>query len=577
MKRCPQCSREYDLTMSFCLDDGSELLYGPASMDEPQTAILSEPAASEGGQFAEAETRAQIHTTAAEPQPPVRDVPEKPSLSANRAAKPLLIALVLAVVVLGGFFGYRYFSSSGSKIISSIAVMPFSNEGGGEDADYLSDGMTEVLIGNLSKIPNLMVKARSSVFRYKGTNTDLKTIGKELDVDAILNGRITARGDQITLSLELMDAATENVLWSERYDRKQGDLATLQTDIARDISNRIKTRISGEDPSSGGAKTEDPEAYKAYLKGLFYFNKRAQKEYPKAIDHFQEAINKDPNFALAYVGKARVLSLWYESGLTESETLARMEQDLKTALRLDPNLSPAYTRLAGNAFYWKGDWKEAERLYSRAIELDPGNSYPHHAYAEALCFRKMFDACFAEYERALAIDPLSSVISSDLGSGYFYSRDYERSIRQFQKTIEMDPGFLRSYKRLAKVYEMNGEFVKAIKMNEEGDRLELGPETASERRKALEKALREGGSKGYWNQMLEWNLARREIDPVDGYWEAAANYAELGETDKAFDTLDVAIQKAGYAKFGLAANPQFDKLRGDPRFKALLEQIGMAE
>ncbi len=455
--------------------------------------------------------------------------------------------------------------------------MPFSNDGGGEDADYLSDGMTEVLIGNLSKIPNLMVKARSSVFRYKGTNTDLKTIGKELGVDAILNGRITTRGDQITLSLELMDAATENVLWGERYERQQGDLAELQTDIARDISNRIRTRISGEDPTGRGTETQDPEAYKAYLKGLFYFNKRTQKDYPKAIDYFQQAINKDPNLALAYVGKANALALWSESGLTESETLAKTEQDLNTALRLDPNLSSAYTRLAGNNFYWKGDWKEGKRLYERAIEMDPGNSYAHHAYAEALCFRKRFDACFAEYERALAIDPLSPVINSDLGSSYFFSRDYERAIRQIQKNIEMDPSFFRNYKVLAKVYEFRGEFEKAITMREEAFRLELGPETASERRKALEKALGEKGSKGYWNQMLEWNLARREIDPVDGYWEAAAKDDEQGESEQAFDTIDLAIQKAGYARFGLAANPQFEKPDSDPRFKALLERIGMSE
>ncbi|MFZ1700615.1 MAG: tetratricopeptide repeat protein [Pyrinomonadaceae bacterium] len=576
MKRCPECGREYDLTMSFCLDDGNELLYGPGSgsnsREEPATAILHET-----GAQGEAPTRAQIHTTAAKPQSESEELSEKPSFSANRAAKPLLVFAGIAVVIFGGFFGYRYFSSGSSQQISSIAVMPFVNDGGGEDVEYLSDGMTEVLIGNLSKIPNLMVKARSSVFRYKGTNTDLKTIGKELSVDAILNGRITTRGDQIALSLELMDAATENVLWSERYDRKQGDLAELQTDIARDISNRIKTRISGEGPTSGGAETEDPEAYKAYLQGLFYFNKRTQKDYPKAIGYFQDAINKDPNFALAFVGKANAQGLWSESGLTESETLAKMEQDLNTALRLDPNLSPAYTRLAGNAFYWKGDWKEAERLYSRAIELDPGNSYAHHAYAEALCFRTRFDACFAEYERALAIDPLSPVINSDLGMSYFFSRQYDRAIAQLQKNIELNPSFVRNYKGLATIYEFKGEFESAIGVHEEEYRLELGPETASVRRKALEKALREKGSKGYWNQILEWNLARRGIDPVDGYWEAAANYTELGEKDKAFETLDQALQKVVFAKAFLATTPRFDKLRSDPRFKALLEQIGMAE
>ena len=274
MKKCPQCGREYDNTMMFCLDDGAELLYGPASgseppasaggqFDEPQTAILNEtPPPSE------AATRAQIHTTEQTAVLPsgIADVPKSKSFD-----KRLLLApLALAVIVLGGFFGYRYLATS-SKQIESIAVMPFVNESGNADVEYLSDGMTETLISSLSQLPNLNVKGRSSVFRYKGKDIDTKTLGKELGVQAVLYGRVIQRGDQLTLSLELLDAATENVIWSGKYDRKQADVVSLQSEIAKDVSAKLKFRLSGaEETKVTKAATSDTEAYQAYLKGRYY-------------------------------------------------------------------------------------------------------------------------------------------------------------------------------------------------------------------------------------------------------------------------------------------------------------------
>src|SRR5688572_7123259 len=326
MKQCPQCGREYDASMMFCLDDGAELLYGPAPMDEPQTAVLS---------GADAMTRQQLLTndqtpifptgTEAEPQRSFDSKPERQSLSAHRAAQPqeellksahrvanpLIAVAVVAIVLIGGFFSYRYFNAANSGQINSIAVMPFVNESGNADVEYLSDGMTETLIGSLTQLPNLNVKARSSVFRYKGKDADAKTVGKELGVQAVLNGRVGQRGDQVTLSLELVDVATENAIWSQQYTRKQSDLVSLQSEVARDVSSKLKMKLSGADVAKvEKTYTANPEAYQLYLKGRFQWNRRSGDSLKQAVEFFNQAIEKDANYALAYSGLAESYSLF---------------------------------------------------------------------------------------------------------------------------------------------------------------------------------------------------------------------------------------------------------------------------
>ena len=284
--------------MSFCLDDGSELLFGPASMDEPATAILHSTAAP-----GEAATRAQIDMTdqtAILPTGTGEIVPKSRGLDKRLLAAPLL----LAIIVLGGFFGFKYLSPT-NKQIESIAVMPFVNESGNVDVEYLSDGMTETLIRSLSQLANLQVKPRSSVFRYKGKETDAKTIGRELNVQAILNGRVIQRGDQLTLNLELIDVQKDVVLWSEQYNRKQTDLVSLQSEIAKDVSAKLKLKLSGVDEAKvTKTSTANPEAYQAYLKGRYYWNRRTSENLKKAIEQFKAATDRDPNYALAYAGLA---------------------------------------------------------------------------------------------------------------------------------------------------------------------------------------------------------------------------------------------------------------------------------
>jgi len=334
MKRCPECRRDYyDDTLLYCLDDGNALLEGPASgsgaSDEPATAILHSTAAP-----GEAPTRAQIHTTEQTAVLPsvVIEIPKAKGLD----KRLILVSLALAVIVLGGFFGYKYFSPA--KQINSIAVMPFVNESGNADVEYLSDGMTETLISSLSNIPNLSVKARSTVFYYKGKETSAKKIGEELKVQAVLFGRVSQRGDDLKLSLELVNTETQDVIWSEQYNRKQSDLVSLQSEIAKTVSDKLRLKLTAtEQERVSKTNTTSSEAQQLYLKGRFHWNKRTTEDFQKAREYFQQAIAADPKYALAYAGLSDTLALMpYYGAFRPSEYMQLAKQAARKAFELDP-------------------------------------------------------------------------------------------------------------------------------------------------------------------------------------------------------------------------------------------------
>ena len=308
MKRCPECRRDYyDDTLLYCLDDGNALLEGPAN--------LSEPPASAGGQFGDEPATAILHSTAAPGEAPTRaqihmtdQTAVLPTGTGDIVPKPrgldkrLLAALfLLAIIILGGFIGYRYFKPGTSEQINSIAVLPFENRSGSADTDYLSDGLADSLIYRLSQLPNLKVSPTSSVMRYKGKETDVAQIAKELEVDAIMSGRLTQRGDDLSISVQLIDSRTKKLIWAEQYDRKMADLLATQREIATTITQKLQLKLSGDD-TKGLTKhyTENNEAYQLYLKGRFYLSRRTAKDAQKSIEHFGQATAIDPKFALAY-------------------------------------------------------------------------------------------------------------------------------------------------------------------------------------------------------------------------------------------------------------------------------------
>lgn len=439
MKRCSECRRDYyDDTLLYCLDDGSVLLEGPASgrseppasaggflpPDEPLTAILHDTDAA-----GEALTRTQIHTTTAEPQSKSGDTSEKQSFSANRPAKPLLITLLLAVVVLGGFFGYRYFITN-TKQIETVAVMPFENGTGDPDLEYLSDGMTETLIGTLSRLQQVKVKSRSLVFRYKGKDANAKTIASELGVRALLNGRVTKRGDQLAVNLELVEAETGDVIWSGNYERPQADLVSLQKEIGRDVSSRLESIASPEQVNAAKNISANSEAYELYLKGRFYWNLRGPDNLQRALTLFEQAVAKDPNYALAYTGIADTYSLLpVYNAMTPREGMPKAKQAAIKAISLDDSLAEAHTALALVLCTYDYDFAAAEREYKRAIELDPGYGTAHMWYGEMLRYLGRFDEAIRETGTALETDPQSPIMTANHGLSFFNARQFDKAVQ----------------------------------------------------------------------------------------------------------------------------------------------------
>jgi TolB-like protein/Tfp pilus assembly protein PilF len=563
MKKCTQCGREYDASMMFCLDDGAELLYGPAPAGEPQTAILHETAPP-----SEAATRAQIHTTEQTAVLPsgVAELPKAKGLD----HRLLLGAAVLAVAVLGGLFGYRYFASSSGQI-GSIAIMPFANESGNPDLEYLSDGMTETLIGSLTKLPNLNVKARSSVFRYKGKDTDPKTIGRDLNVQAVLNGRVAQRGDQLTLSLELVEVATENAIWSQQYTRKQSDLASLQSEIARDVSARLKSRLSGAEVATvAKAYTADPEAYQLYLRGRYQWNKRTGESLKQAVEFFDQAIAKDPNYALAYSGLAETYVLFPNYSVAmPMDCMPKAKAAALRAIELDDTL--AETRVALGMYYSNFAWNlpAAEREFRRAIELNPNYATAHHQYGiECLSVMGRFDEAIAEGKRAEELDPLSPIIGADLGNTLMRARRYDESIAQLNRVIALDPNFWVAYWYLGMAHRGNGQYGEAVAAYRKGLRLSDNPWLKA----LLIHSLVKTGERDEAFKLLgelEAESTRRYVSSSS----LAIAYGSLGERDKAYAFLDKEIAERASRPIVLSLSPIWDDLRDDPRFDALLRKV----
>jgi TolB-like protein/Tfp pilus assembly protein PilF len=564
MKRCPECRRDYyDDSLLYCLDDGTALLEGPASGNESATAILHETVPP-----GEAATRAQIHATepvSSEVVPPAKNVPA------------WLVAAGIALVLgLGGYFGYRSFYASGQQI-NSIAVMPFVNESGNTDVDYLSDGMTETLIGSLSQLPNLSVKGRSTVFRYKGRETDAKTIGRELGVQAVLNGRVTQRGDRLTLSLELLDAQTENVIWADKYDRQQTDLVALQNEIAREVSSKLKTRLSGTDEKKlAKTYTEDSEAYQLYLKGRFYWNKRTIDGFRKAIGYFQQAIERDPNYALAYSGLADAYALLNPYGANPpSETMPQAKAAALKALEIDDSLAEAHASLGQILEYYDWDFQGAQRELNRAIELDPNYAPAYQWRGEFLMDLDHPDEAIAEVRRALELDPLSLIINRTLGDMFLFARRYDEAKEQYRKTIEIDPNWYSAHQLLGTVYEAKGMYGEAVAEYSKAQELGLGGGTKQDSAESLDAYAKRG-----WKGYLEYALTRRKERSTQSYvspYAMAALYARLDEKDEAFAWLEKAYQERHYRLLHLRVDPQLDNLRSDPRFDAMVKRMNFPE
>ncbi|MBV9242606.1 MAG: tetratricopeptide repeat protein [Acidobacteria bacterium] len=565
MKRCPQCRSDYyDDSLQYCLEDGTALVQGSVpSPDEPATAILGHT-----GAPAEAATAAQIHTTESTA---ILESAQEQTQKRSYKASVLAIA-ALAMIALGGFLVYRYLTAT--KQIGSIAVMPFVNEGGNADMEYLSDGMTETLIRSLSNLADLDVKPRSAVFRYKGKDVDASTIARELNVQGVLNGRVVERGDQLTLSLELIDARRNRVIWGEQYERKAADLVSLQSEIAKDVSTKLMARLSGaEENKVTKAAAADPEAYQAYLRGRYYWNRRTGENLRKAIEQFKIATDRDPNFSLAFAGLADCYAILSEyTGTPTSETAPQAKLYAERALALDPSMAEPHAALGQvNALSWK--WPEAEQEYKRAIELNPSYATAYHWYATTLSDLGRSEEALAMIQRGHELEPMSSIIRSYLSNVEQTRNNHEAAIQNALQLIELDPNFGNAYAILAISYAKTGRLAEAV--------------AAAEKAAQLQK--RNGESLG--NLGYVYALAGRKADSLAIIKELEERYARnqaigqniadvyagLGDKDKAFEWLDKDFQKRDGNLPDFRPDLEFESLRQDPRYKDLLRRIGLPE
>jgi eukaryotic-like serine/threonine-protein kinase len=479
--------------------------------------------------------------------------------------------IVLSVSLLTTIGLLYWFVLRGAAVreqIESVAVMPFANESGSADNDYLSDGMTESLINSLSQIPKLNVKARSTVFRYKGRERDARAVGRELNVQAILNGRVTQRGDQLTLSLELIDVDTENVIWSERYNRRQTDLVALQSEIARDVSQKLKTKLTGaEERKLAKNYTENPEAYQLYLQGRYFWNKQTNKEVEKSLEYFQRAIALDPNYALAYAGIADALSL-NVIGATRERMTKAYEAALK-AVSLDPELAEAHTALGRILAAYDYDFAGAEREMRRAIELNANYATAHHFLGDLLSVLGRHTEAEVEFRRALELEPLSVPINSIYGSALISARRYDEGIARLKKTLEMDPNFAAAHARLSIAYHALGRYDESIE--ERAKFLELNGDSQSAA------ATRESFAKGGWRGFLLFMTGNDRPSNLSFYLQAVFLTA-LGEKDKAFAALEKSYENREISLTqGLKVDPRLDPLRDDPRYQELLKKVGFPQ
>jgi serine/threonine-protein kinase len=489
-----------------------------------------------------------------------------------------LVILVLSSIGLGYWF-LTSRSSSTKGQIESIAIMPFVNESGNADTEYLSDGMTETLISSLSQLPNLLVKARSSVFRYKGKDTDLQQIGKELNVQSVLNGRVVQRGQDLTLYIELVDTATEKVLWSENYNRKQADLISLQSELARDVSSKLKTRLSGvEEQQVTKTFTENTEAYQLYLKGRYHWNKRTTVDLPKSVDYFNQAIEKDPSYALAYASLAEAFILLpnYTNELPKN-AFPKAKEAATKSLQIDESLAEGHNALAAIKHEYEWDFVNAEKEFKRAIELNPNYATAHHWYGEFLWNMGRIEEGNAEIRRAQELDPLSLIINSIVGVGYYIKGQNDQAIEHLKKTIEMDSSFPRAHLFLAEAYENKKLFEDAITEHQKHFLLNGAPSDFVEKQAAeWREAFKRDGENGYWRkhiQILE-RIRTEKRNPSPPISVIAYMYVQIGENDKAFSLMEEAFREREVELLRMRAFPAGASIRSDPRFIELERRIG---
>jgi len=491
----------------------------------------------------------------------------------------IYVVVIAAAISVALFFLGRY--TAGNKSVASvpnelpaksIAVLPFDNLSRDPDNAYFAEGVQEEILTRLAKVADLKVISRTSTQRFKSAPSDLREIAKQLGVMNIVEGSVQKANDQVRVNVQLINAMTDAHLWADTYDRKLIDIFSVESEIAKTIADTLQVKLTGSEKQMMTAQpTTDTAAYELYHKGRSLWEKRTGDNIPKAIAFFQQAIERDPNYALAYAGlaSAYILSPFY-TGADRREAGSKAKEAALKALRLDPNLAEAHAALGKVLFFSEIDLAGATREYKRAIELKPNDADAHHWFSnDSLAALGQFDEAIAEGKRSVELDPLSIVINADLGETFFYARRFDESVAQLRKTLEIDPTSFYAHDNLGIALQANGDLSGAIAEYEKAKQLSDNPAVAT----FWAQAKAHTGDKDAARRMLS------ELDQISQHREVpsylrALLYLSLNNKDEALRWLEQGYEERDGSNIcWINVDPLLDPLRGDPRFEALVKKV----
>lgn len=480
----------------------------------------------------------------------------------------LIIAAVLLVFVLR-----RPPPPSSLATIRSLAVLPLRNVPDDPNFEYLSDGLTESLISALSQVENLKVISHGSVSRFKRDEADPREVGRQLGVASILEGSVRRDGERVRVTVRLVRTEDGSVLWAgETYDRSSNNLSTLPDEIAGELASQLQATLPGREHSSLARHSSDPDAYQLYLKGRFFWNKRTQEGIAKSIQYFNQAIERDPKYAMAYAGLADsyvLQSLWGNTSSRESNPKAR--DAAEKALVLDETLSEPHAALGLMKEQFDWDWIGAEREYQRALKLNPNYATAHQWYGEFLVFMGRTEDSLKALRRAKELDPLSAIINTEVGYPYFCARQYDAAIVEFQKALELEPNFAPALNYLARSYELKGMVEEAMVTFQKAVENSGGSPLMKARLGSAYAGIGKTGEARRILRELEEETKTRYVPPC----VIAALYVRLGDKEQAFVWLERAYQERDVLLMTLSIEPHLDPLRSDVRFQDLVRRVGL--